>query len=295
MKVLLLGASGFIGSAVQRQRLNWDWVCPTRSDLDLMDIDQCSKFNADVDVIVNCAGFYGGLVFNKIHADKIMYKNTAMFYNIVDMVERIKPKKFIQIGSACIYPKSVSGVLTETDLTSTDFHESVIYSALAKHYQLKSLQEKKCALDYLILTNVYGPGESLDPVHSHFVGSVVNRLLSDNSQFTMMGTGEAVRDFLYINNAAEIICKFCELPTGTCEPVNVSTGVGNSIKELTLQLIPSSTNLIWGSEKDNGTLFKVLSNKKMLDIIGDVDFLDVQQGLSNTLEFYQTWLTTNDK
>lgn len=289
MKVLLLGGSGFIGGHLQKQRPDWTWHAPSRQQADLLSSQQLDKIVDRYDLVINAAGFYGGLPFNQLYADQILLTNTTIFHNVIELVRKIKPQKFIQIGSACLYPGNSSGALKEEFIGQGNIHSSIFASGLAKYYQLRYLENTDLPWEYLILTNVYGPGEPLDPQHSHFVGSLINRLVCQENPFKMIGTGASIRDFLYVKDAVEAICRTGELEQASCMPINISTGIGISIKEITeklLSLTKNNVQIVWGDEKDNGIMQKVLDNSRMQKILNFKPATSLDQGLLTTWNYY---------
>lgn len=290
MKILLLGGTGFIGGHLQQQRPTWTWHTPSRQDLDLVSDDVINKVNDYYDVVINAAGYYGGLPFNQLHVDDIMLINTKIFHNVINIVKKINPRKFIQIGSACLYPRNLNGVINEDSIGHGPMHPSVVTSGLAKYYQLCYLQGSDIPWEYLILTNVYGPGEPLDYAHSHFVGSLINRLVINERPFKMIGTGAGVRDFLYVKDAVEAICRIAELDYACRQPLNVSTGQGTSIREITeklLKLTQQDIEVQWGDTKDDGILYKVLDNSRLQQILDFKPNTTLDQGLIETWNHYK--------
>ena len=107
----------------------------------------------------------------------------------------------------------------------------------------------------------------------------------------MIGTGEGIRDFIYIVDAAEAICRYCELETATCSISNISTGRGVSVLSVTNLLIDickKDIDVVWGNPLDNGVLHKVLNNSKMLDNIGYDPSTSLEQGLEQTWNWIQS-------
>ena len=104
MNILLLGSRGWIGSNIQKQRPNWTWTEIHTGICDLEDEKSTELLQGDFDVVIHSAGFFGGLPFNRKHKEDILTKNNKMNTNICKMVTRLKPKKFIVISSACLYP-----------------------------------------------------------------------------------------------------------------------------------------------------------------------------------------------
>lgn len=289
MNVLLLGGTGFIGTILKQQRPKWIWHSIGRTQCDLTNTSQTLDITGNFDVVINAAGFYGGLVFNKQHGHNILYTNTIMSMNVCKLVQSLKPKKFINIGSACIYPATASGVMNESLIGSGSYHPSVQYSAMSKAWMLEAMSTLDIPWEYLILSNVYGPGEHVDLLRSHFVGSMINKINQADTTLQMMGTGAGVRDFIYTKDTAEAICRYAELAVATNQPTNISTGVGTSIKEMTdtlLHISKKDINIVWGNKSDDGVLHKVLDNSKMLSDLGFTPNNTVNYGLTETWKWF---------
>jgi GDP-L-fucose synthase len=289
MKILLLGGTGFIGRNIQAQRPNWSWTSFGSSDVDLMQQEEVDRISGNYDIVLNSAGFFGGIPFNQHYQREILYRNTIMSMNICRLVDRLKPKKFVTIGSACVYPKDVINTMHEDQISVENYHPSIRYSAMSKQWLLKTMQTMDIDWEFLILSNVYGPGEHLDYERSHFIGSFINKIKNSVGTIEMLGTGAGVRDFVYVTDAAEAICRYCELEKATCKPTNISTGSGTSVKEIVeimLDLAESNLNLNWGNPKDDGVLHKVLSNQKMLKDLNYQPPTTIKQGLEQTWKWF---------
>jgi GDP-L-fucose synthase len=285
MKILLLGGTGYIGSNIVRARPDWTWHAVGSHELELTNYDCVDKVNDSYDVVINAAGFYGGLVFNTRYQQEILHRNTVIGANVFRLVDKLKPKKFIQLGSGCIYPQDAVDVINESKIGTGTFHPSVRFSGQAKLLLLQNLQFMETPWEYLIISNAYGPGESLSQEKSHFVGSLINKIKNSKQSITMLGTGAGVRDFIYVDDVAEAVCRFCELDQATRQPTNISTGTGTDIRTVTETLLQTANpdlQVIWGDPKDNGVLHKVLDNQRMRQAIDFQPKTLLEQGLSKT-------------
>jgi GDP-L-fucose synthase len=290
MKILVLGGTGYIGSNLSTQRPEWNWTLVGTKQCDLLDKNSIRNIHGDYDVVINAAGFYGGIVFNQQHQKEILYKNLEMTSNIWRLLDHLNPKKFINVGSACLYSKKSTNQIFENQIGDRDYHPSIKYSAAVKHLQLDLLKTYEKDWEYLILSNVYGPGEHLSFDKSHFVGSLVKKLQDNKESVTMLGTGSAIRDFIYITDATEAICRYAELSKSTCSATNISTGCATSIFEMTKTLtniVNPDIKIIWGDKKDDGAAYKVLNNDKMLQDIGFHPMTSIEQGLTQTWNFFK--------
>ena len=201
------------------------------------------------------------------------------------MVARLKPKKFIVVSSACVYPPHGNKTLRESMVGPVDFHSSVKYSALAKLNLFDLVKAMGIDFEYLIVSNAYGPGEHTDLEKSHLIGSLITKIKDNQNKLKMFGTGIGVRDYIYIEDVAEAICKYCELLHTTDSITNISNGQGISVKEITEKLLAYSNKKLvveWGTEKDDGVKYKVLDNTKMTRDIGFTPKVKIDDGLLDT-------------
>jgi GDP-L-fucose synthase len=290
MKILLLGGTGFIGQKIQAQRPDWEWVSVGSKKHNLTNSHGLDKLVDKYDVVINAAGFYGGLPFNNKYQQEILFCNTAIINNVARLVDKIQPKKFVNIGSGCVYHRIATGKLLESDIGPTDYHPSIQYSAMTKGWLLQVAQNLGVPWEYLVLSNVYGPDEHLSFERSHFIGSLINKVKNSTGVVNMLGDGTGVRDFIYIEDTAEAVCRYCELKQATNSVSNISTGLGVSIREITKRLVNISgqdLDIVWGNPTDNGVLYKVLDNSKMLLDIKYQPQIDLTQGLTKTWQWIQ--------
>src|SRR6516162_10894397 len=89
---------------------------------------------------------------------------------------------------------------------------------------------------HLILTNLYGPGDSYNPDRSHVVAALVRKCVEAEMAGTpsveVWGTGKPVREFIYVEDCADAIVLAAEKYDDVSTPLNIGTGVGTSIRDL---------------------------------------------------------------
>ncbi len=149
---------------------------------------------------------------------------------------------------------------------------------------------------HLVLTNMYGPGDHFDPKKSHALGALLLKFYEAKKNnlrsVEVWGTGEAIREWLYVEDAAEGIVlageKYDEL-----DPLNVAVGSGISIAELA-NIIKKLTHydgkVIFNSNKPSGTKKKVLSVSRMGEKLGWSPQTPIEKGIEQTLRWLDTQL-----
>ena len=99
--------------------------------------------------------------------------------NLMEAARLAKVGKFVAIGTACSYPGYLEGHLKEDDLWAGPCHASVVNYGLTKKMMAVQAQayKRQYGLDsiHLILTNLYGPGDSYNPERSHVVAALVRK------------------------------------------------------------------------------------------------------------------------
>ena len=93
-------------------------------------------------------------------------------------------KKFIFLGSSCIYPKLAPQPLKEEYLLSSPLEPTNQWYAIAKISGVKLIQaiRKEFGYDYVSLmpTNLYGPNDNYDLKTSHFYPALISKIFEAN-------------------------------------------------------------------------------------------------------------------
>jgi len=174
---------------------------------------------------------------------------------------------------------------------------------------------------FLMPVNLYGPGDNFDPKSSHVTPALIRKVIDAmggkeitkqrmqtfnnlnkpdkhkkldklDKPITVWGTGNASREFLYMDDTAEGIVLATE-KYDKPEPVNLGAGFEIRIRDL-VGLVVSLTGftgkIIWDSTKPDGQPRRMLNTTKAEKEFGFKAKTDFKKGLSNTIEWYYNCL-----
>ena len=248
------------------------------------------------EVITHSAAYYGGLNINVEEPANLFHHNTIMTANLFEAAAQTGVKKIVSVGSACAYPGNIVGDMKEEDFWSGPLHDSVIGYGSSKKIQLIAQHSyyKQYGIEgnHLCLTNLYGEHDVFTEYRSHVVAALIKRFSDQKNSgarsITNWGDGSAIREFIYVKDAAEAIVSSVNLDHDL-EPINIGTGVGTSIKELaelTAIYIKFRGKLNWDTTKPNGVPRKVLDVKRMNEKFPNFHPLSFEVGLKITIDWY---------
>jgi GDP-L-fucose synthase len=302
-RVTVTGGAGFLGRHVVKRlkSLGAEVFVPRQRDYNLTALDACMKciLEYPCDVLIHGAAYYGGIGINVNEPASLYYKNLVMGANLMEAARLGKVQKVVNIGTACSYPGYLEGHLKEADLWAGPCHASVVNYGLTKKMLAVQAQAYKKQYDldaiHLVLTNLYGPGDSYNPDRSHVVAALVRKWveadLAKKPEIEVWGTGKPVREFIYVEDCADAILLASELYNDVSLPLNIGTGIGTSIKEL-VETINTVTGyggrLVWNTDKPDGAAFKVLDVTRMGQALdGWKAPTSLKDGLKKTIEWYR--------
>jgi len=301
-RVLVTGGSGFLGRVIceKLRDRGANVQAPASFEYDLTDYTQAldCMTNLKPEVVIHSAALYGGLGINMKIPGRIYYYNLILGAHVVEASRECGTvEKFVGVGSACSYPGYIDGQLVEDMLWDGPVHESVRCYGITK--KLLQIQCEAYAKQYgfngihLILANLYGPWDSYNPERSHVVAALIRKFVEaemhGENTVTMWGTGVAVREFLFVRDAAEAIVLATEKYDHT-DPVNIGVGVGTSIKELVEKIVNVSDyqgRIYWDTSKPDGQAAKVFSIDKMVNVLDWKPPTDLHEGLNITIDWFQ--------
>ena len=117
-KIYVAGHMGMVGSAILR-RLKAEGcgniVTRTLAELDLCRQDDVESFFASErpEVVFLAAAGVGGIMANMTNQADFLYENPAIQNNVMNTAGRHGTKKFVFLGSSCIYPRDCQQPIKE--------------------------------------------------------------------------------------------------------------------------------------------------------------------------------------
>lgn len=290
-----------VGSAVVRllERLGVDnTLCRSSSELDLRDQAATLKFFKDhkPGTVIFAAATVGGIHANSTFPASFIYDNLIMSANAIDSAFRVGTKRFLFLGSTCIYPRMAPQPIQEDYLLTSPLEPTNEAYALAKISGLKMCQYYRQQYGVLfhsaMPTNLYGPGDNYHPENSHVLPALIRRFHEAKEQnldeVIIWGTGTPRREFLHVDDLARAILHLLQLDDPP-DWVNVGTGKDISIRELAeciAEITGFKGEIRQDRDKPDGTPLK-RSDISLIKSTGWEPSINLKQGIARTYQDYQ--------
>ncbi len=302
-RVVVTGGSGFLGQFVVRKLR--DSGCrqifvPRSAEYDLREKDDVERLYeaARPHVVVHLAAVVGGIGANRMHPGRFFHDNAAMGLQMIEGARRHATEKFVCVGTVCSYPKFTPVPFQEESFWNGYPEETNAPYGLAKKMLLVQLQAYRQEYGlhgiYLIPVNLYGPRDNFDLETSHVIPALIRKCVEAKRagapSVEVWGTGQATREFLYVEDAAEAIVRGAEKYDAP-EPVNLGSGQEVTVRELVEMIQQMSTyqgSIVWDPTKPDGQPRRSLDTGKARDLLGWQAATTLRQGLERTIEWYVT-------
>ena len=266
-----------VGSAIVRelQRKGYNNIITrTHAELDLTRQEAVeSFFEAEKpEYVFLAAAKVGGIAANSAALADFMYQNMMLEMNVIHAAWQNGVKKLEFLGSSCIYPRLAPQPMKEDCLLTSALEPTNEAYALAKISGLKYCEylNRQYGTDYISVmpTNLYGPNDNYQPESSHVLPAMIRRFheakLTGAESVTCWGDGSALREFLYVDDLAEL-CVFLMNNYSGDETVNAGTGKELTIRELAetvAKVVGYEGKILWDASRPNGTPRKLLDVSK---------------------------------
>jgi len=299
-KIYVAGHRGLVGSAIVRnlqKRGYSNIITRTRQQLDLTDARAVERFFTEQrpDCVIDAAAKVGGIHANNSYPADFIRDNLLIQNNLIDNAWTSGCRKFVFLGSSCIYPKMAPQPLKEEYLLTGPLEPTNEWYAIAKIAGIKMCQayRKQYGFDAISLmpTNLYGPGDNFDLENSHVLPALIRKFheakIDEKPEVTIWGTGKPRREFLYVDDMADATVFLMENYSEE-QLVNVGTGQDISIRELA-EIVKNITGydgkLVFDSSKPDGTPRKLLDISRLSDL-GWQATTSLSQGIEYTWRWY---------
>lgn len=223
-QILITGGAGFLGSQVVENLLKkrgipkQQIIIPRSKETNLLQKEECDQITRNIDIAIHLAARVGGIGFNKKYPGTLFYDNIMMGVQLIEAARSNKVGKFVQVGTVCAYPKFTPTPFKEDDLWNGYPEETNAPYGIAKKALLVMAQAYRqqygMNIIYLLPVNLYGPKDNFDLESSHVIPALIRKFTEavekSQKEVTIWGTGEASREFLYVEDAAEGIISASE-------------------------------------------------------------------------------------
>ena len=296
-KIFVAGHRGLVGSAIKRRLEEQGYenvYYAEREFFDLRDrtaVD--SYFNtAKPDYVFLAAAKVGGIIGNKNHKAEFIYDNLMIQSNVIDAAYRNGVKKFMFLGSSCIYPKHAEVPIKEDQLLTGPLEPTNDAYAIAKIAGIKMCESYREQYGFQTVSvmpcNLYGVNDNFHPENSHVIPGMMRKFVEAEGDVTLWGDGTPMREFLYVDDLADA-CIFLMDNYFESDIINVGTGEDITIKELAetiADVVEYKGKLKWDTTKPNGTMRKVMDVSKIKSM-GWEPKVSLKEGLERTYEYFK--------
>ena len=300
-RIAIFGARGMAGSAISRalDRAGYNQqLTPSRVELDLLDPMAVQQWLSDHQptVVVLAAAKVGGILANSTYPAEFLLENLKIQTNVIESAWRSGVRRFLFLGSSCIYPKLAEQPIKEETLLTGQLEPTNECYAIAKIAGIKLCEALRKQYEFdaisLMPTNLYGPGDNYHRENSHVLPAMIRRFHeaaeSKAEKVTCWGTGTPLRDFLHADDLGEASVFALERwQPGAKDPplLNVGSGVDVTIGALA-EAVAEATGfrgeIHWDTSKPDGTPRKQLDVSR-LAALGWRSRIPLAQGLVSTL------------
>lgn len=300
MRILITGGAGFIGSHLADKLLELNHEVFVMDDLSSGDLDnlsyRCKFFEVEI-----CDKNSVSNAFSKIKPDVVYHLaaqinvrksitnpildaeiNTIGTLNILNECVKHQVKKIIFSSSGgAIYRDDEDFLKTENSIV----HPASPYgiSKWTGEQYIKFYKDIY-GLDYTILrlSNVYGPRQN-SKGEAGVISIFINNI-KDNNPLTIFGTGEQIRDYVYVEDVVNAM----ELSLRVSGTFNVSTGKETTVNQL-VDKICSKFNCknIMHAPKIEGELFRNCLSSQLLQSYGWQVTHDIDVGIGKTIQYFK--------
>ena len=243
-KILLTGGSGLVGRNIQEHSSadKWEMLTPSRKELDLTDLSSVSQWvkNHQPDIIIHAAGLVGGIKANIQDPVKFLDVNVSMGRNIIMVARDCNVTKLINLGSSCMYPKSIHSPLTEEKLMAGKLEPTNEGYALAKLFTTKlcqyiSTENSNMQFKTMIPCNIYGKHDNFNLETAHLLPAIIQKIhtakVNNLNTVSVWGDGSVRREFLYAEDLADAILLAVEDLHKIPNIMNIGFGLDYSVNE----------------------------------------------------------------
>ncbi|TET31282.1 MAG: GDP-L-fucose synthase [Planctomycetota bacterium] len=300
-RFVVTGGAGFLGRAVTRgldERGAKNVFVPRSKDYDLRVEKDAKRMYADFEPthVIHLAATAGGIGANRREPGRFFYDNIIMGVHLIEHARLAELEKFVLVGTVCAYPKFAEIPFREENIWEGYPEETNAPYGIAKKSLMVMARAYRAQYDLNAITllpaNLYGPYDDFSYEDSHVIPALIRKFVEAKSygvgSVDIWGTGEATREFLYVDDCAEGILLATE-KYSSAEPVNMGCSREISIANLVgmiMNEVGYKGKLTFDPSKPDGQPRRMLDNSRAKNAFGYEAKVLLEEGIRRTVKWY---------
>lgn len=292
-KVLITGGAGFIGSHIVEKLLENNYNVIIIDNLSSGFIENIPNSDTLKFYQLNIEKDDLELVFQKEAPDYVIHlaaqtsvnfsishpyydanMNVMASIKLLELCKKYNIKKFITASSAAIYGNPKYLPIDENHPTEPMSQYGLSKLTMEKYIKLSGIP-------YIIFrfSNAYGPRQKSSKESG--VVAIFNNAMKNNEPINIYGDGEQIRDFIYVEDIANICIKAINSNVEN-EIINFSTNKGVSLNQLfkvMKSLYNYTLNANYLPERIGDIKNSILSNDKAYNLLKFINYTKLEKGL----------------
>jgi len=307
MKIFIAGHKGMVGSAIYKKLSKTKGIeiyVVEKSLLNLLDQTRVTEYFIinKFDLVIDCAAKVGGIHSNNTYRANFIYENLQIQNNLIHSSYLSGVKKFLFLGSSCIYPKFAEQPIKEEYLLTSPLEYTNEPYAIAKIAGIKMCEsyykQYGCNFISVMPTNLYGPNDNFHLQNSHVLPALLHRFhlakIKNEPFVEIWGTGKAKREFMHVDDMADACIHILnnleaqDLYSQNISQINIGSGFETTIHELAEKIshtVKYQGSIKFDLSKPDGTMRKLLDCTR-LNKLGYTAKIKLEEGLKNTYNWY---------
>lgn len=292
--------NGMVGKALEKalsKNKKYNVIITPRKILDQTDQKKTNSWvgKNKPEIIIMTSALVGGIHLNSKIPSTFLYQNSILNLNIINAANENDCKKIVFLGASCMYPKKSKQPFDEKSIFEGRIEETNEGYGISKLLGLKMIEMINKEFNKKHLTIIpaasYGPNDCYDLKKNHVIPALIKKIhdakIKNLKSISLWGTGNALREFLYVEDMADGIIHIMENYNDP-SPINLGTGEEITIKNLSIiikNVIGYKGKINFDSSKPEGVKRKILNNSKVKKLKWSPKF-SLENGLEITYQNY---------